>query len=96
MDQLGKQNILKVGSVKILKKYLVADIPVYAIPPKGLEGPTHCWSISSETYVKRAIANLTTSLAKIGQKLKTMVNTPLSSGYQLSEYRTTVPLINRQ
>jgi hypothetical protein len=39
------------------------------------------WAMSSEAYVKQAVANTETELSKVDQCLPTCVMTPLSQGY---------------
>ena len=40
-----------------------------------------CWAISSDKYVKHAIADVELELAQNDQHLQMKVHTPLSSGY---------------
>ena len=82
MDQLGERYTLKAGSVKVPTEYLGADIKKYSIPPVGTEASTECWALSSDTYVKRAIADVTRTLAEVGQQLKPKIVTPVAAGYR--------------
>ena len=45
-------------------------------------GADDCWAMSSDLYVKRAIADVERELAQVNQKLRTKVSTPMSSGYR--------------
>ena len=44
-----------------------------------------CWTLSSEKYIKTAVANVEEKLAKSNQKLPTKCITPVASGYHPSE-----------
>jgi len=44
-----------------------------------------CWTMSSEKYVKSAVANIEEKLAKSGQRLPSKCSTPFQSGYHPSE-----------
>ena len=46
---------------------------------------TECWTLSSEKYVKTAVANVEECLAKNGLRLPTKCNTPFQSGYHPSD-----------
>lgn len=81
MDLLGKRLTLKEGSVKEPDIYLGADIKKYYI--EGSDDPSKCrWAMSSESYVKRAIAEVEIELKKVGSRLPTKVKTPMSSNYR--------------
>jgi hypothetical protein len=67
---------LKDDKIKKLTHYLGAQISQKVID--GIE----CWTMSSEQYVKAAIANVEAKLDKTGQHLPTRCNTPLQSGYR--------------
>ena len=43
-----------------------------------------CWTLSSEKYVKSAVANVEEKLAKIGERLPSKCATPMSVGYHPS------------
>eukprot|EP00980_Cylindrotheca_fusiformis_P019105 scaffold6452_cov132-Cylindrotheca_fusiformis.AAC.1 len=45
---------------------------------------TPCWALSSEKYLKTAIANIEEKLAKSGNRLPSKCSTPFKSGYQPS------------
>jgi hypothetical protein len=74
----GIQGTFKLKDDKIEKPthYLGAQISQKVID--GVE----CWTMSSEQYVKAAIANVEAKLDKTGQCLPTRCNTPLQSGYR--------------
>jgi hypothetical protein len=67
---------LKDDKIKKPTHYLGAQISQKVI--NGIE----CWTMSSEQYVKVAIANMEAKLDKTGQCLPTRCNTPLQSGYR--------------
>jgi hypothetical protein len=46
---------------------------------------TECWTLSSEKYVKTAVANIEEKLAKSGKRLPSKCNTPFVTGYHPSE-----------
>ena len=77
MDYLNTAYTLKPDSIKPPDEYLGAQIRKYRVP-----GDKEVWAMSSDLYVKRAIADVETELDKIGQKLKTKATTPLSSTYR--------------
>jgi hypothetical protein len=84
MDHLSKRYTLKAGSVKPPSEYLGAQISQYAIPGREKESGSggSVWSMSSDLYVKRAIADVETELSSIGQFLKGKVVTPMSADYR--------------
>jgi Reverse transcriptase (RNA-dependent DNA polymerase) len=55
MDTLSEHYTLKAGSVRPPKEYLGSDISTYDIPPTGTTPASTCWSMSAETYIKRAV-----------------------------------------
>jgi hypothetical protein len=73
---------LKPGSVRTPAEYLGSDIKEFVIPPVNGEEPEPCWSMSADTYVKRAVADAVCTLDEVGQRLKTRVTTPMDSGYR--------------
>ena len=77
MDYLRQSYTLKDGSVKVPDTYLGADIEMYE-----LADGTKAWSLSSNTYVKRAIEEVERELALAGKCLKKKVMSPLASGYR--------------
>ena len=95
MDQLGERYTLKAGSVKEPTEYLGADIKKYMVPSETFEEPTECWAMSSDTYVKRAIADVNRTLGEIGQQLKTKVTSPMAAKYR-PELDTTPELDDRK
>lgn len=80
MDFLSKRYTMKEGSVREPTDYLGAQVRKFTID--GDDGPDECWALSSDLYVKRAIADVETELGQAGKGLKTKVPTPLSSGYR--------------
>jgi hypothetical protein len=58
------------------------DIYLGAKLDKTFINGVSCWTMSSEQYVKTAVANVETRLAKSGKKLPTRCSTPLMSGYR--------------
>jgi hypothetical protein len=67
---------LKEDKVEVPTTYLGAQIS-----QKIIDG-TLCWTMSSEQYVKAAIANVETKLDKEGQRLPSRCLTPMKSGYR--------------
>jgi hypothetical protein len=78
MDYLEKSYTLKAGSVGAPKDYLGAQVTKYSLAPNGHE----CWAMSSNLYIKRAIADVEKELAQIDRALKSKASTPLSAGYR--------------
>lgn len=77
MDYLRQSYTLKDGSVKVPDTYLGADIEMYE-----LTDGTKAWSLSSNTYVKRAVEEVERELALAGKCLKKKIMSPLASGYR--------------
>jgi len=77
MDYLRQSYTLKDGSVKEPEMYLSADISMYE-----LKDGMKAWSLLSNTYVKRAVAEVQRELALVGKCLKKKVYSPLASGYR--------------
>ena len=76
MEFLQSKYTLKDGTVKEPDTYLGAQFKKYYID--GSDDPAKPrWSMSSETYVKRAIIDVGTELAKVDKMLPTRVSTPL-------------------
>ena len=73
--------MLKSESVKEPTKYLGAEIQKYNILGNTDLNSKECWAMSSDKYVKHAIAHVELELAQNNQQLQTNVHTPLSSGY---------------
>ncbi|KAI2494242.1 Reverse transcriptase (RNA-dependent DNA polymerase) [Fragilaria crotonensis] len=81
MDYLASRYTLKPGSVKEPDTYLGSQISKFFI--EGAENPEKPrWAMSSEKYVKQAVAEVELELAKVDQCLPTRVTTPLSQGYR--------------
>jgi hypothetical protein len=76
MDHLNSRYTMKEGSVKPPDEYLGAQIRRFDI------GGKEVWSMSSDLYVKRAVADVETELSYIGQGLRTKATTPMSSKYR--------------
>ena len=78
MDYLATAYTLKKGSVKEPDIYLGADVKKFTT---GVEGSA--WGISSDSYVKSAVAEVERKLAETGKKLHTgKCATPMTSGYR--------------
>ncbi len=77
MDHFAKSYTLKPGSVGEPDIYLGSKIRRYT-----LGDGTQTWAMSSDMYVKRAIADVETELKKISQTLRSNVSTPMSSDYR--------------
>jgi hypothetical protein len=67
---------LKEDKIEIPTNYLGAQIS-----QKVIDG-IPCWTMSSEQYIKAAIANVETKLDKEGQRLPSKCLSPMKSGYQ--------------
>ena len=81
MDYLSTRYTLKEGSVKEPDSYLGAEIKKWHID--GSEDPSKTrWAMSSDIYVKRALADVERELGLVGQKLMTKAPTQLSAGYR--------------
>ena len=76
MDYLRGSYKLKEGSVKSPESYLGADVRVYE-----LSNNQTAWALSSDTYVKRAVAEVERELSYVGKALTKRVSSPLASGY---------------
>jgi hypothetical protein len=77
MDHLRTAYTLKEGSVQQPETYLGADVRIHRLA----DGKT-AWAISSDTYVKRAVAEVERELSYVGKQLKKKVVSPLASGYR--------------
>jgi hypothetical protein len=81
MDYLASKYTLKKGSVQEPDLYLGAQISKWNIA--GSDDPTKTrWAMSSSLYVKRAIDDVETELAKIDKRLPTKCTAPMSGGYR--------------
>lgn len=79
---------LKEDSVMEPKTYLGAQIRKHILP----ENPTKSvWTMSAEKYLKEAIRNVESNLAKYHKRLPSNVSIPLSSNYR-PELDISVPL----
>jgi hypothetical protein len=81
MDYLSSKYKLKEGSVKELDSYLGADIKKWNIDNSADPTKTR-WAMSSDTYVKRAVADVERELLQIDERLATKVTTPIHLGYR--------------
>ena len=79
MDYLASKYTLKEGSVKPPDMYLGADVSKFTVPGD----PREKWAMSSDTYVKRALADVEKQLNANGQQLRSRVSTPMSSNYRV-------------
>ena len=81
MDYLASRYTLKPGSVQEPELYLGSQVSKFYI--KGAENPEKPrWPMSSEKYVKQAVADVELELSNVDQCLPTRVTTPLSQGYR--------------
>ena len=81
MDYLSQKYTLKSGSVGEPTAYLGAEVKKWMI--EGAEDPLKPrWALSSDLYVKRAVANVERELTDVGERLSTKVKTPLTPGYR--------------
>jgi hypothetical protein len=70
MDYLASRYTLKPGSVKEPDTYLGAQVSKHYL--SGAKNPDKpCWAMSSEKYVKQAVADVETELEKVDQCLPT-------------------------
>jgi hypothetical protein len=79
MKHLQTRYVLKADSLKEPDEYLGSQIRKYQLP--GGDTKTR-WAMSSDLYVKRAVADVETELHANGEGLKTKVSTPVSNGYR--------------
>ena len=77
MDWLETIYKLKEGSIKSLEAYLGADISAME-----LSNGKKAWAMSSDTFVKRAVAEVEREFAQGGKQLKKSIKSPLTSGYR--------------
>lgn len=80
MKRLSDTYKLKDGSVKEPDTYLGADISKYSVTHGSTV--TECYSMSSDSYIKRALQVVEDELAQVGKSLKRKASTPLASGYR--------------
>jgi hypothetical protein len=78
---MASRYTLKPGSVEEPTIYLGAQICKFYID--GADNPEKPrWAMSSEKYVKQAVADVETELEKVDQCIPTRVTTPVSQGYR--------------
>jgi hypothetical protein len=78
MDLLASKYKLKDGSVG---DYLGAKIEKFQI--EGAADPTkHCWAMSSDDYLSRAVKEVERTLAEVDQNLRSKVKTPMTPDYR--------------
>ena len=82
MDYLESAYTLKEGSVGVPTEYLGAQVRQVHI--EGSADPTKVrWGLSSDLYVKRAVAEVERELEKVNKSLRTgKISTALASGYR--------------
>jgi hypothetical protein len=81
MDFMASRYTLKPGSVKEPDSYLGTQVSKFRLD--GADDPDKTrWAMSSEVYVKQAVADVETELEKVDQRLPTRVTTPVSQGYR--------------
>jgi hypothetical protein len=83
MDKLSEHYTLKAGSVCALKQYLGSDIQKLNVQCSNSTGPAvgSYWSMSSQTYIKRAVTEVKRTLVEVNKQLKTKVTTPIADKY---------------
>ena len=79
MDYLSKKYTLKEGSVKEPDLYLGNQVTKW-----NMDDGRTCWAMSSDLYVKRAVAEVEKELGEVNQQLRlpTRASTPMSAGYR--------------
>jgi len=81
MTHLETRYTLKAGSVKEPDAYLGAEVKKHYV--QDSDDPSKVrWSMSSDLYVKRSVAEVERELLQVGDKLRTRVTTPMSAGYR--------------
>ena len=80
MDDLTKAYTLKAGSIGPPTTYLGADIGQHVFHD-SVDPSTTRWSMSSNTYLKRAVTDVENHLNDIGDTLRKQI-TPVASGYR--------------
>jgi hypothetical protein len=81
MDYMASHYTLKPGSVMEPDSYLGSQISKFCID--GAEDPDKPrWAMSSELYVKQAMADVKTELDKVDKYLPKRVRTPVVQGYR--------------
>lgn len=94
MEFLASKYTLKEGSVKEPDMYLGNEVKKWYIDD-SLDPEKPRWAMSSDLYVKRAVAEVELELGHVGQRLSTKVSTPMSAGYR-PEVDGTKPLDDRR
>jgi hypothetical protein len=79
MEYLATKYTLKAGTVREPTEYLGAEVKKFYLPDDPAKPR---WAMSSDLYVKRAIADVERELLQAGQKLRTRVSTPVANGYR--------------
>jgi hypothetical protein len=80
MDYMASQYTLKPGSVKEPETYLRTQVTKFQIGSADDPDKPH-WAMSLEMYIKQAVADVETELAKVDKCLPTHVMTPVLQGY---------------
>ena len=80
IDSIKSVFKLKGDKAEIPTMYLGAEVEL-----TRNENDTKCWTVSSEKYIKSAVANVEEKLAKEGKSLPTKCPTPFTHGYHPSE-----------
>jgi hypothetical protein len=94
MDYLASRYTLKPGSVEEPTIYLGAQTSKFYFD--GADDPEKPrWAMSSEKYVKQAVANVETELNKVDQCLPTKVLTLVLQGYRPELDQTTTQTTQR-
>ncbi len=81
MDHLATKYTLKEGSVGPPTEYLGAQISSFKVPDAYGSEKT-CWSMSSDKYVKQAVADVERTLEGKGQHLNTRIRVPIDPKYR--------------
>jgi len=80
MEHFQSRYTLKPGSVGEPKEYLGTEIKKFDLPNSPDGKPR--WAMSSDLYVKRALADVERELESAGSSLKKRVSTPMAMGYR--------------
>lgn len=82
MTRLEQTYTIKPESIGSPTAYLGAQIKRHTLPRTDDPDNRDRWAMSSDPYVKRALGEIETELAKSGQRLLTRVTGPLADGYR--------------
>jgi hypothetical protein len=84
MDPLSEHYTIRAGIVQAPKEYLGLDIQSFNVQCKDSTGPgvQTYWSMSARTYIKRAVAEVKSTLAEVNQRLKSKVKPPIADKYR--------------